>query len=69
MAFVKVALLAFLTEPWLSSFRDFGEIFGIALDISKALVEFGTKPLSQNSPILLSATFSQVSSPTILLLL
>ena len=35
--------LAFLTESWSSSFRDFGESFAIALDISKAFEESGTK--------------------------
>ena len=29
-------LLAFLTESWSSSLRDFGETFAVALDISKA---------------------------------
>ena len=29
-------LLAFLTKSWSSSFRDFGETFAVALDISKA---------------------------------
>ena len=29
-------LLAFLTESWSSSFRNFGETFAVALDISKA---------------------------------
>ena len=29
-------LLAFLTESWSSSFRDFGEIFAVGLDTSKA---------------------------------
>ena len=28
--------LAFLTESWSSSFRDFGETFAVSLDISKA---------------------------------
>ena len=29
-------LLAFLSESWSSSFRDFGETFAVALDMSKA---------------------------------
>ena len=37
-------LLAFFTESWSSSFRDFGETFAVALDISKAFfIESGTK--------------------------
>ncbi|MPC13625.1 putative RNA-directed DNA polymerase from transposon BS [Portunus trituberculatus] len=64
-------LLAFLTESWSSSFRDFGETFAAALDIQKAFDRVWHKALISKLPsyfsILLSATLSQVSFPTILL--
>ena len=43
-------LLAFLTEAWSSSFRDFGETFAVALDISKAFDRVWHKALMSKLP-------------------
>ena len=43
-------LLAFLTVSWSSSFRDFGETFAVALDISKALDRVWHKALISKLP-------------------
>ena len=36
-------LLSLLSDTWSSAIRNFGEFFAVALDISKALIESGTK--------------------------
>ena len=43
-------LLAFLTESWPSSFRDFGETFAVALDISKTFDRVWHKALISKLP-------------------
>ena len=43
-------LLAFLTESWSSSLRDFGESFAVALDISKAFDRVWHKSLISKLP-------------------
>ena len=43
-------LLAFLTESWSSSFRNFGETFAVALDISKAFDRVWHKSLISKLP-------------------
>ena len=43
-------LLAFLTESWSSSLRDFGETFAVALDISKAFDRVWHKSLISKLP-------------------
>ena len=43
-------LLAFLTESWSSSFRDFGETFAVSLDILKAFDRVWHKSLISKLP-------------------
>ena len=43
-------LLAFLTESWSSSLRDFGETFAVGLDISKAFDRIWHKSLISKLP-------------------
>lgn len=73
MASVKMALLAILTVSLSSSYRNFGKTLAISLNISKDFDSVWHKALISKCPhtfsIFPSATLSQASSPTVLLLL
>ena len=51
-------LLAFLTESWSFSIRDFGETFAVALDISKAFDRVCHKALIFKTTLLWLLSFS-----------